>query len=567
MKRSTTAPSSSTGARSPLALGLAGTLALGFSLVLSASACGSRSELDPGEPLAPLPACLVDADCDGFDDLCRNTRCRLVPAGEGGGAAEPGEGGGGGELVARCVEINPVVCDDEDECTADTCDPETGLCSFDPLSFDLDEDGYDGPREGYKAGEPGACGDDCDDANAAAFPGNPEICDGVDNDCNGVVDDDASFVPLDAQPVRVSTDDIPPASPSSLAYSGSSYAAVYTGTSSGFRVYRNLLSETGASIGDGQQSLTLNSADSTGGVAIWTGDRYGVAYQARFEGDYEVYFVTVDANGQPFGPPTRISDALGFSVNVELAWTGTRFVVAWQDERDGLFQIYARLVDLDGVPSSPETPLTQFGGFENESPVVAASSQGIGVAWLRSDLSSGVSSIEFQSFGFDLAPLSDRVSLSDGTSEAVGPTIAWNDSEYVVAWFDKSRTPRGIWGAVVGAGGSVRVPAKPVSNPPSNARSRYPAMRALGDRVLFVYSDDRDQNQGYELYSRMLDASLEPLPSGLSAEQRITTAGGDSIYAKPAFGPDGDVGVLFRDDRDGAQHVWFTRLGCFAGGD
>lgn len=32
---------------------------------------------------------------------------------------------------------------------------------------------------------------DCDDANSASFPGNPEICDTVDNDCNGLVDDGA----------------------------------------------------------------------------------------------------------------------------------------------------------------------------------------------------------------------------------------------------------------------------------------------------------------------------------------------------------------------------------------
>ncbi|MFK7927788.1 MAG: MopE-related protein [Myxococcota bacterium] len=31
---------------------------------------------------------------------------------------------------------------------------------------------------------------DCDDANAAVFPGANEICDGIDNDCSGVVDDD-----------------------------------------------------------------------------------------------------------------------------------------------------------------------------------------------------------------------------------------------------------------------------------------------------------------------------------------------------------------------------------------
>jgi hypothetical protein len=35
----------------------------------------------------------------------------------------------------------------------------------------------------------GACLDDCDDARADAHPGLAEICDGLDNDCNGFVDD------------------------------------------------------------------------------------------------------------------------------------------------------------------------------------------------------------------------------------------------------------------------------------------------------------------------------------------------------------------------------------------
>ncbi len=35
---------------------------------------------------------------------------------------------------------------------------------------------------------------DCDDTNAAVFPGNPEVCDGLDNDCNSQVDDGISGV-------------------------------------------------------------------------------------------------------------------------------------------------------------------------------------------------------------------------------------------------------------------------------------------------------------------------------------------------------------------------------------
>ncbi len=54
-------------------------------------------------------------------------------------------------------------------------------------TFDLDVDG-----DGFVAVEAG--GDDCDDADARVHPGAPERCDGLDNDCNGLVDDD----PVDA---------------------------------------------------------------------------------------------------------------------------------------------------------------------------------------------------------------------------------------------------------------------------------------------------------------------------------------------------------------------------------
>ena len=50
-------------------------------------------------------------------------------------------------------------------------------------------------KSGIPANEVDADGDgypscrDCDDANPAVHPGAPEICDGLDNDCNGAVDD------------------------------------------------------------------------------------------------------------------------------------------------------------------------------------------------------------------------------------------------------------------------------------------------------------------------------------------------------------------------------------------
>ncbi|MBW2528943.1 MAG: hypothetical protein JRI23_32505, partial [Deltaproteobacteria bacterium] len=47
----------------------------------------------------------------------------------------------------------------------------------------------------------------------------------------------------------------------------------------------------------------------------------------------------------------------------------------------------------------------------------------------------------------------------------------------------------------------------------------------------------------------------------------LTNAAYDSTDPIAAFGPEGDLGILFRDDRDGGyHHVWFTRLSCIVPG-
>jgi hypothetical protein len=133
---------------------------------------------------------------------------------------------------AFCVQGSPLLCDDGMACTRDRCIDSRGGCVHDPE--DLDGDGaastdcggddcddtdpnrYPGNTEVCDAlgrdedcdpetvGERDAdgdgsidarccngerCGDDCDDMQPAAHPGEAEDCDTVDNDCDGAVDE------------------------------------------------------------------------------------------------------------------------------------------------------------------------------------------------------------------------------------------------------------------------------------------------------------------------------------------------------------------------------------------
>ena len=82
------------------------------------------------------------------------------------------------------------VCDGLDN----NCDGNVDEGVTTTIYVDADGDGYGnenlseeacGISSGYSPN-----GTDCDDINNNVFPGNDEQCDGIDNDCNDVIDDD-----------------------------------------------------------------------------------------------------------------------------------------------------------------------------------------------------------------------------------------------------------------------------------------------------------------------------------------------------------------------------------------
>jgi hypothetical protein len=544
--------------------------------VVLAAACGARTGLATPDALPPEPECRVDADCPGYGDLCSPVVCRrLDDAGVvDGGAPTADAGADAGVSVVRsngaagvCVVLPPRTCDDGDACTDDACDPDTGICAHVPRTSDRDKDGHNAPLPGYAPGAPGSCGDDCDDTQPSVHPGAKEICDGLDNDCDGVADQYASYVPVDAEPVRISGE-IAPAEPGGIAWSGTSYAATYTGTTSGTSVYESSLDAKGAKLPPGEHRVTLVDADAAGGPVQWIGDRFGVAWEDRRDADYEIYFTLLDATGKKVVPDVRVTAADGFSLSPALGYNGQEFLLVWQDARDGVFNLYGQRMGVDALPRGENVPITTSspGMLDNESPSIAVGVKGVGAVWTMG--TADVHYVEFQLLNQDLTPrMAAPIDLTDGSTEAVGPAITYNPGKpgspgsYIVAWYDKSAAPKAIYAAVLSEEGEVLVKPRAVTSPGA-FRSRYPFLRSLGDRVIVLYADDRDQNQGYELYSRTVDLGLQPL----SAEQRLTNAPRDSVMPIATFGPDGNLAIVFRDDRDGgAHHVFFTRLTCQAG--
>ncbi len=132
----------------------------------------------------------IDYDADGYGATAYTTEACEAPAGYVGdtsdcddtdGAVHPGAG-----------EVCNGVDDDCDGSTDDDDDSVSGTSSF---YADADADGYGDPASSAEAcsAPSGHVADDsdCDDSDGGVHPGAEEHCDGLDEDCDGAVDEEA----------------------------------------------------------------------------------------------------------------------------------------------------------------------------------------------------------------------------------------------------------------------------------------------------------------------------------------------------------------------------------------
>jgi hypothetical protein len=161
--------------------------------------CGGSDEdcdglIDDADPSVDLSSGSVfydDDDSDGYGDAGDRVWSCLLPAGA---VAVAGDCD---DTDASVSPGDPEVCDGvDDDCDGlvDDEDPSVDLSTGIEVFADVDADGYGDPGDMLSVCEvpAGYLEDDgdCDDGDALISPAADEVCDAVDNDCDGLTDDD-----------------------------------------------------------------------------------------------------------------------------------------------------------------------------------------------------------------------------------------------------------------------------------------------------------------------------------------------------------------------------------------
>src|SRR5512133_2237866 len=492
----------------------------------------SRSNLRevPDSDEAPV-ICENDADCRG-EDGCKIRVCNF----------------------GLCQLEHVVTCDDGDPCTDDSCSPVDGSCTNQWRTPDEDRDGHNAALPGTTPGLANACGDDCNDHSAAAYPGATERCDGVDNDCNGIIDDARSYYGPDfgMPPVtRVSVTTDNEATPAGIAFDGQKFGMTVVERHERWRggFHAVLADGTHAVVAE---PLTLAAHDSVAGPLIWTGNIYGTAWEDRRERSYDIYFNRLDASGKKLHADLRVTYSDGFSVQPSLVYDGAEWLLAYaDDETTGSFRIFARKISRDGELLGEAEELTPL-GVDARQPRLIVTEHGLGLFYYLPKLHR----FEYTRLDSELTPMGERIPLK--LNEDADATIRWTGDRFLIVWGEKTETSVGaaIWAMSIDEAGNTIESARTITSGASMARG--PFIVSLGDRFVLLWSDDRFSPGSFELSMQTFSNNL----LALDEQQMITALGADSLDPVAALGG-GTLGIAFRTRLNGPWQTYFTALACW----
>ncbi|MBK8550022.1 MAG: T9SS type A sorting domain-containing protein [Ignavibacteria bacterium] len=262
--------------------------------------------------------------------------------------------------------------------------------------------------------------------------------------------------------------------------------------------------------------------------------------------NYEIYYKRSTDAGVSWGADIRLTNNTGDSQYPSVSVSGSVVHVAWQDRRDGNFEIYYKRSTDAGVSWGADTRLTN-GVFDSWHPSVSVAGSNVNIAWQdRRDVDDEIyykrSTDEGVSWGAD-------VRLTNNAGVSAIPSVSASGLYIHVVWDDTRDGNAEIYYKRSTNGGESWGADTRLTN---NSASSTSASVVVSDSVVHVtWQDRRDEWEIY--YIRSTDAG-----AGWGAETRLTNDAASSWY--PNLSVSGSVvHIVWQERRDGNDEIYYKR--------
>jgi hypothetical protein len=293
-----------------------------------------------------------------------------------------------------------------------------------------------------------------------------------------------------------------------------------------------------------------------------TWNRYFVAWQDNRNGSYDLYVRRYRGAGTPLGNDYRVDQAPAgaAAISPAIAAQGINWIVTWQDDRSGSADVYARRYDSTGAPYGPEFRVDQAAGLaEAALPSLAVSANGNFIlAW--QDNRAGDDDIYLRRYDPNAVPLGadSRLDQAGGPTAAGAPTvIAASNNNFLAVWEDRRNGNGDVFARGADPAGVPLGPDLRVDEGSRNGFAQSPALATAPDRdFILAWRDPRSGND--DIYLRRFDSS----GAARGDEFRVDQGPAGTAATQPALAADtqGRAIIAWADSRNGDFDVFARRL-------
>jgi hypothetical protein len=226
-----------------------------------------------------------------------------------------------------------------------------------------------------------------------------------------------------------------------------------------------------------------------------------------------------------------------------------RFMVVWQDDRQGHQNIFSQNYTSGGLTIGPNTLVNDDAGSDDQlSPSVVFDASGNAMAVWK-DTRNGMSDIFGQYFDSEITLSNGNKIINDDyiqgasdKSSQENPSIAaWNDGGYVVSWVDYRDSKRGVYCQLFNnqgepAGSNIKVAE-------AQQWASYYSQTAASDNGNFIVVYSESQFSGQSIRGQLYTQNGSPVGNGFTVSEDTT---GQQLYsAKVAMDSEGGFIVIW----------------------
>jgi hypothetical protein len=440
-------------------------------------------------------------------------------------------------------------------CYAEYVSP-TGGETCDGLDNDCDDEtDEDWPEIGLVCGTPPCegiyvCASDGLGSSCNAIPGSSELCDGVDNDCDGAADEspEAEFACADG---RDCTEDVCLFGLCQNVARDRDHDTHADDLCGGDDC--NDLNSAVWSYALAESRFTSSVGVSHSPVIVWTGTELGIAWRDQRDGNPEIYFARADTSLAKIGGDTRVTIASDGSSEPSLVWTGSEYGLAWSDQRSWSTDVFFTRLDATGLEIGDDVPLTDnvLGNSSYSSSIVWTGSE-FDVAFV--DTRSGPGDIFLARLNSSGTEIGSETPLVTGFGAGWYPNFVWIGTEYGLAWNITAPGAQEVLFAHFTPLGSIVGSVVPIFSFAARSVTAYSNLVWQGREFALVWAADSTGNG--EIYFSRVDAS----GAEIASETQITNNLDDSVMPTIAWRGD-EYGLTWEENPSSlGTRIYFVRL-------